>query len=321
MDPVLKAILLSWDWRLDVLAVLALAGTLYTAGWRQLGQRKAARKDPLAETAGLGQRRSTVARWQLASYWLGLLLILVALMSPIDVLAAQLFSLHMVQHLLLIMFAPALLLLANPLPVLLWGMPVRVRRSTGRAIGRLLGSGARLRDPFRSMTSLGATWMLWIIVVIGWHDPGAYNAALRSELVHDLEHVSFFLVGMLYWWHVTGAGPRIHRQPGLVGRIFFTLSIIPPNMATGIVISFASEPFYAYAGGFLGMSAIADQQLGGIIMWIPGSMMYIAATLLLTARLLDREQRKPSLPESLWSRDEALLAPGLGQTGANTGNK
>jgi cytochrome c oxidase assembly factor CtaG len=321
MDPVLKAILFSWDWRLDVLVVLALAGTLYTMGWWRLGQRKTAQTISPKEVTRRSRRWSLASRWRPASYWLGLSIVLLSLMSPIDVLAAQLFSMHMVQHLLLIMVAPPLLLLANPLPFLLWGMPDRVRRTTGRVMGQLMGGDAKFRSQLRAVTTPGMTWMFWTITVIGWHDPGAYNAALRSQFVHDIEHLSFFLAGMLFWWHVTGAGPRIHKQPGLVGRILFVISIIPPNMVSGIVLAFASEPFYGYAGGFLGVSAIADQQLGGVIMWIPGSMMYIVAALLLAARLLGQEQQKPSLPESLWGTDEALLAPGLEQTHANSGNR
>jgi len=294
---------------------LALGGMLFTSGWWRLRQRTLL-------NSGAGIRRSSrlslASGWRLASYWSGLLVIALALLSPIDALSAQLFTMHMIQHLLLIMLAPPLLLLANPMPFVLWGLPSGARREVGRGLGHILGSNAPFRRTLKSLTAMGITWMLWVIVIVGWHDPGAYDAALRNEFVHDIEHVSFFIVGMLFWWHVTGAGPRVHKQYGFVGRIAFVISVIPPNMATGVVIAFASKPMYSYTSGYLGLTAIADQQLGGVIMWIPGSMMYIVAALVLAGQLLQREQLKPALPESAWATSDALLAPGLKQTNNNS---
>lgn len=311
MDPVLTAILASWDLRADILIILALAGIIFSSGWWQLRQRTTSRQG--RKVGRQSGRWSLASGWRLISYWGGLVVIALALLSPIDVLGAQLFTMHMIQHLLLIMVAPPLLLVPNPMPFILWGFPPGLRRPIGRGIGRLLGSNSPFRQTLKSLTAMGLTWMLWVIIIVGWHDPAAYDAALRSELIHDIEHISFFLVGMLFWWHVTGAGPRIHKQHGLVGRIAFVLSVVPPNMATGVVIAFASKPIYAYTSGYLGLTALADQQLGAVIMWIPGSMMYMVAALILASRLLQEEQQKPALPESKWGTEEALLAPGLDQ--------
>jgi putative membrane protein len=156
--------------------------------------------------------------------------------------------------------------------------------------------------------------MIWLVSIIGWHDPNAYNAALRNSLVHDIEHMTFFLGGMLFWWRVTGAGPRIHKQLGLVGRTVIALSAVPPNMLIGAIIAFAPEPIYTYYNDvprLMGLSVLEDQQLGGVIMWVPGSMMYLIAALVLISRLLQGESRKPALPESEWGSNEALIAPGL----------
>jgi putative membrane protein len=311
MDPVLKAILLSWDWRLDVLSVLGLAGTLFTVGWWRLRQRAGQPTGHNSSHSSIQSRQKLAAGWRPVSYLLGLSIVGIALISPIDVLAGQLFYMHMIQHLLLIMIGPPLMLMANPLPFVLWGLPSPLRRQVGQGLGHLLSGGAPFRNWLRSATSPGVTWMFWVIAIIGWHDPNAYNAALQSELVHDLEHISFFLAGMLFWWHVTGAGPRIHKQHGLVGRIAYLLSVIPPNMLTGVALAFASEPVYAYSTSFLGLSVLQDQQLGGVIMWIPGSMMYIVAALILAGQLLQGEQDKPALPESNWATEKRLIAPGL----------
>ena len=298
MDPTTKAILSSWDWRISVIIVLALAGTFYTRGWWQLRRR---------------QRHGRLATgWRLVSYLAGLLIIGLALMSPIDVLAQQLFLMHMTQHLLLIMIAPPLLLITNPMPFMLWGLPASWRLKVGRAIGRLLHRNNPLRRNLRVATSPGIIWLAWVIMVFGWHDPNLYNAALQYEWVHDIEHLTFFSAGMLFWWHTTGAGPRIHKQASLLGRIAFVIGAIPPNMLTGVVLAFATEPIYTYylaVPRLWGLSVMADQQIGGVIMWVPGSMMYIIAALILLSRLLDNEDNKPVLPEKAWGSDEAVVAP------------
>jgi len=234
----------------------------------------------------------------------------IALLSPIDVLGGQLLTMHMVQHLLLVMIIPPLILLANPLPFLLWGSPHKVR--TG--ISHLLSPKAKFRYYLRKATGPGVVWLMFVIVYWGWHDPNAYNLALQSALVHDLEHLTFFLVSMLFWWHVIGAGPRIHRPLSPAGRFAYVLTAIPPNMLAGLAIVFATGPIYSYYEAMpriWGLSVMEDQQIGGVIMWIPGSMMYIIAALILASRWLQKEERKPPLPQSEWATDEAMAVPGL----------
>ncbi len=311
MDPVLKAILLSWDWRWDVLFLLATAGGLYTTGWWRLRKQIQARADRNGKLKDQQKKLAQSSRWRPTLYLLGLFFIGLALMSPIDVLGAQLFFMHMIQHLLLIMIAPPLLLITNPLPFILWGLPRSLRKKVGRGISALISGSSPLRNRIKSATSPGVTWMLWVIAVIGWHDPSAYNAALRSSFVHDLEHLSFFTVGMLFWWHVIGAGPRIHKQLGGVGRIIFTLSVIPPNMIAGVAFAFAGQPIYAYSASYLGFSVLEDQKLGGVIMWVPGSMMYIVAALILAGQLLGEDQNRPNVPESPSGSEKVLALPSL----------
>jgi putative membrane protein len=291
MDPITKAILQSWNWRLDVIFVLAIAGTLYSRGWWLLRQRT------FNTQRGFHSIRQTNARstwrlavkWRLVAYWCGLLFIALALLSPIDSLGQQLFLMHMVQHLLLIMFAPPLLLIANPMPFILWGLPERLRAAVGRFLNFLLHKDAAFRNLLHSVTYPGFLWLLWVVALIGWHDPTLYNAALEYEWVHDVEHWSFFLVSLLLWWNVTGAGPRIHKQISLIARIVLVLAAIPPNMGLGAVLAFVSQPVYTYylsVPRLWGIDVLMDQQIGGLIMWIPGSMMYLIAALILISKVL-----------------------------------
>jgi cytochrome c oxidase assembly factor CtaG len=230
--------------------------------------------------------------WRSVSYLVGLAVVWIALMSPIDVLSGQFFFMHMIQHLLLVMIAPPLLLLADPMPVAMWGLPKGLRLEVGRA----LRPEAKFRQVVRTLTVPGLVWLYFVAVLVGWHDPNLYNLTLESDLVHDLEHLTFFITAMLFWWHVVGAAPHIHRRlsPGV--RVGYALSAVPPTALTGIAIALASEPTYTYYTTIprLGtMTVMEDQMLGGAIMWIPGSMMYIIAALILIARLIRTGNEEP----------------------------
>jgi cytochrome c oxidase assembly factor CtaG len=214
----------------------------------------------------------------------------------------------MVQHLLLVMIAPPLLLLANPLPFFMWGLPDGVRRR----VAGLLRRESAFRRGLRSAASPGLAWMVFVAVFLGWHDPNAYNAALRSDFVHDMEHLTFFASAMLFWWLVVGAGPRV-RSLSRGMRLALVLGAVPVNMLAGVAISFANQPIYTYyttVPRLWGLSVMQDQMWGGVIMWIPGSMMYLAAALILIAGLVQTEAEKQALPEQQWATDEALSAPG-----------
>jgi putative membrane protein len=299
MDPTLKAVLLSWDWRADVLLVLLLAGGLYWRGWRRLrGLRKGS-----GRLAG-----SHAANWRPVAYLGGLGFLGLALLSPIDVLSSLFFSMHMLQHLLLTMIAPPLLLLADPLPNLMWGLPGRVRKPTGR----LLDRNSRLRWLLRLLKP-GLVWMIFVTVFLGWHDQRAYEAALQNELVHDLEHISFFATGILFWWHVIGAGPRVHKRLPSGARIAYLLVTVPVTMLTGIAFTFAQQPFYSYYLAVprpWGVTALEDQVIGGVIIWVLGSMMLMLGALILTSQLFQREETAPGKVNASWTRDKAVMASG-----------
>ncbi len=309
MDPVLKAVLLSWDWRLEVVLILVIAGVFYTYGWRRMRALRSGVKRAAGLPAGVERGRLATGE-RLTAYLGGLVILGLALMSPIDVLASQFFFMHMIQHLLLVMIVPPLLWLARPLPFVMWGLPVKARRE----VGGLLNRQSAFRRRLRTLTAPGIVWMLFVTAVLGWHDPNAYQAALRDEFVHDVEHLSFFVTGMLFWWHITYAAPYIHKRLARGARIAYVLSAVPVNMAAGAVIAFSGQPIYTYYVGvprLWGMTVMQDQMLGGIIMWIPGSMMFILAALILIARWFQDEEQKPPLPASALRTEEAIAAQGV----------
>ena len=283
MDPITKAILLSWDIRLEILLPLTLLGAFQFIGWRRLRQRGAGR---------------FANGWRLASYLTGLALLILALLSPIDVLSGQLFFMHMIQHLLLVMVVPPLLWLAGPFATGLWALPRPLRLRVG---GWFQQEGG-VRRLLRLTTQPGLSWLLFVGVLYGWHDPTAYSLAQGNGWIHDLEHLSFFGTAMLFWWRVVGAGPHIHGKNSLLSRIGYVLAVVPPNMLLGVAIALAESPIYPYYLGvprLYGISLLDDQMMAGLIMWIPGSMMYIAAALVLIARLFINADRRSDLSKGV----------------------
>ncbi|MCO5187933.1 MAG: cytochrome c oxidase assembly protein [Anaerolineae bacterium] len=278
-----SAVLRSWEFRPIIIIPILLMGVLYTIGWlrlRRLGR-------------GHARRPHLAAWWRLPAYWLGLVLIALSLLSPIDTMAGLLFSMHMVQHLLLAMLAPPLLMAANPMPVIMWGLPGKTRRPIGAV---LFNRQSAIRPIVTKITQPGIMLFVYIIFLWGWHDSSMYNAALRSDLVHDIEHTTFFITAMLLWWHITGAGPRFHKRLGYLGRAALAIAAIPATMIAGVAIAFASTPIYTFYESvprLWGISVMTDQQLGGAIMWIPGSMMFLLAGLILIGIWLSIEERKP----------------------------
>ncbi len=272
MDPTLRAFLTSWDLRPEIILPLGLGVWFYTAGWRKL--------------RGRGSGR-LAAGWRLAAFLSGTAIVFISLMSAIDSFSADLFLMHMIQHLLLIMIAAPLIMLSNPFPFIIWGMPA------GPKIGlALFGPQATFRKLLRRISGPGIIWMAFVASLWGWHDPGAYDAALKSDLIHDLEHLSFYLTALLLWWHVVQSGPRIHRRLSPAARIAYILSIVPANLVAGVAISFAGEPIYRHyltVPRIWGLTALEDQQLGGTIMWIPGSMMYLLAAIILISRQVQQD--------------------------------
>jgi cytochrome c oxidase assembly factor CtaG len=269
---------LHWDWQPAAILVLIVLGGTYCLGWWRLRW----------------QGHTRLANgWRLAAYLSGLAVLGLALLSPIDTLQSLLFSMHMVQHELLMMVAPPLLLLANPFPIALWGMPAGLRRT----IGRLLTRKAPFRRVVRRLTAPWVAWALYVATLWIWHAPIAYNAALNDELIHDVEHITFFATALLFWWHVVGAAPRIHGSPGYGVRIGYVLAALVQNEVLAVSISLAHQPLYAYymtVPRLWDLSVLEDQMLGGAIMWVPGGMMYVLTAIILIACLLDWEEKKTS---------------------------
>jgi putative membrane protein len=244
MDPITKALLFSWDVRYEILLPLTLLGALQFIGWRRLRQRGAGR---------------FANGWRLAAYLTGLALLILALLSPIDVLSGQLFFMHMIQHLLLVMIVPPLLWLAGPFATGLWALPRPLRLQ----IGGWFQHESGFRRVLRLTTQPGLSWLLYVGVLYGWHDSTAYSLAQGNGWIHDLEHLSFFGTAMLFWWRVVGAGPHIHGKNSLLSRIGYVLAVVRPICCWGWRLPWPNRPSTPTIWAYPGSTASACWTISG----------------------------------------------------------
>ncbi|HEV7576967.1 MAG TPA: cytochrome c oxidase assembly protein [Caldimonas sp.] len=260
---------LGWSFEPWVIGCLLLSAGLYGLGLARLWRR-----------AGPG--RGIHARRALAFVggWLATAL---ALVSPLDALGNHLFSAHMVQHEVLMVVAAPLFVLGRPLGAWAWALPIGWRRAIGHFFHR-----PGWRAPWLIVTAPLAAWLLHAIVLWLWHVPALFEAALASPGVHTLQHTSFMLAALVYWWSVAGLGAS-GRHRGTAMLSLFTTMI--HTGALGALLTLSPVAWYAaYAGrtAAFGLDPLEDQQLGGLVMWIPAGFAYVACGLATATHWLRR---------------------------------
>jgi cytochrome c oxidase assembly factor CtaG len=244
---------------------------------------------------GRGRRPPRAAdRWRGAAFAGGLLTILAALDSPLDELADELFWVHMAQHVLLIGVAPPLLALARPWARMWRGVPARWRAP----VSRRLAAPSGWSGPRRLAAILGGglvSWLIFNLNFVAWHLPVLYDAALRSGAVHACEHLAFFATALLLWTRVIHSPPWRSRlgEPAKLAYLGGTLVV---GWVLAIVLATAPAPLYsayvAEASRPGHISALTDQQFAAGVMWVPGSLPYTIAIVLIAYRLLEPRQKR-----------------------------
>ncbi len=225
---------------------------------------------------------------QALSFFAGLVAIVVALDSPLDVYADQLFWVHMLQHVVLLTVAPPLILLGRPWPTMWRALPLGLRTAVAHALAR-----ARWTAPLRALAHPIPAWLLFNATVIGWHIPAAYDATLTNGLLHACEHAMFFFSGLLFWARVIDPGPL---RPRLVWpvRIAFTVGAMVVGWVLAITLVVVPHAIYGYYAALQsrpgGISAITDQQLAAGMMWVPGSISYTITFLIGFYRWLEPDR-------------------------------
>jgi len=270
----------AWNWDLWLLSGLFLNAYLYTRGVFALWQ-----------NAGIGRG---ITWRQIGLFGLGLAALMIALLSPLDALSTALFSAHMVQHMLLLYVAPLLLMVGAPPVLFVWAMP----RPWRRPIMRWWRQSLWQRWWQRLCTGLlhpMIIWSLFGLVLWLWHAPLFYQAALENRTIHLLEHASFFGVAWLFCWLLVHTWRHKNPNYGLILLIIFTTALHSGML--GALLTFATTPLYPiYQVGVAqwGLTLLADQQLAGVIMWIPVGFFYLVALLMLVARWLRKMEQSDS---------------------------
>jgi putative membrane protein len=232
----------TWDWEPSVIIGCAALAIGYLALVRQRGLNR-------------------------APYFLaGVLLLLLDLVSPIDTLADQyLLSAHVVQHFLLGLVIPPLLLLGTP--------PFEL---------------GRLNKLERVIAQPPVSWLLGVGTMLAWHVPVLFNAALANDGLHVFQHLSFLVTGTIFWWPILG--PLRHRRLSTLPAVSYLFSACICCSLLGAFLTFGPEGLYPAYTGYLGLDAKGDQQLAGLLMWVPGCFVYLSGILAAVRRWYGEER-------------------------------
>lgn len=243
-------------WHIDPVAVLLLLVTAWIY-WR-----------------GCRRFRTCAAtfRQRQRYFWIGWGALVVALASPLDRLGEYLFSAHMVQHELMMLIAAPLLVISQPVSALLRGMATPF----GRAFGKLARNKSS-RYIWDWLTSPTVAWFIHAIGLWGWHLPSLFNAGLQNSWVHSLQHISFLWVALIFWFSLF----RSRHESTSAGVLYLFSTAIHASLL-GALMTFSPDIWYTpylLTTSQWGLSALEDQQLGGLIMWMPAGIVFIAAGL------------------------------------------
>ncbi|MDP2326686.1 MAG: cytochrome c oxidase assembly protein [Dehalococcoidia bacterium] len=242
---------LAWNFDPVVIIPVALAGFFYARGLRRWPERSRQH-----------------SRWRTFSYYLGLLVLLLSVESPLDRLGEHHFSMHMVQHSLVMMVIPPLILLGAPTTPMLRGLPRWVRRHGVTPMLRSSVVAAVWRVLTFPVVAVGVfTLSQWL-----WHlMPGWYDTALNNDALHLVQHFSFFAVSVLFWWNIIDPKPLRSRIPMGFRIVYFYGAMIPKHILAAL-ITFSPAPLYqtyTQVALFLPWGPKQDQEIAGLMMWVP----------------------------------------------------
>lgn len=263
-----------WDWSFDPPLVLVIDLAVFY--W--IGNRRTVTPE----------RKRVAQRWRSACFYAALAVLAIALASPIEPLSGQLFWVHMIQHVLLLVVAAPLFVLARPW-IRLWRcLPLETRRWLARGLTQSERMGP-LRLISRTLGHPVSGFLAFSVVLLAWHVPALFDATLRSSTMHALEHTLFFCTALMFWKQVI-ASPPLHARLLAAQRVVYSIGGMIVSWALAVVLALAPHPLYGFyalersrPGG---ISAMADQQLAAGIMWVPGSVTFLIVVFVYVHRWL-----------------------------------
>src|SRR5713226_1490661 len=257
-----------------ILVVLVVVSLMYVRSWRRM-------------QIAIG---SVLPGWRLASFLFGMSLVWAALGSSLVIYDHDLLTVHMIQHLLLMTFAPALILLGEPLLAFWHGLP---------RLGKVVLS-ALFRQPLvqwfaHKLSRPALCWSVSALTLIGWHVPALFTLGMHSEAWHSVEQASFLVAGFLFWWPVVQPWPSVSTGPQWSTLLYLFLATLPCDILSGFLVfsERVAYPVYLSMPRHFDFSAMEDQQCAAALMWTFVTLIYLVPAAILSTRLLSPRSFHP----------------------------
>lgn len=258
-----------WSWPPAVVLLLVVTGALYVVGIVRMH----------GTSARVSLRRGSVACFALG--WISLVL---ALDSPLHEIGEQLFWVHMTQHEVLMLVSAPLLVLGRPLIPFLYALSPRWRQRAAE-----MGRTRTFRGVWRLVSAPVSAWFISALALWAWHAPSLFTRAIENNSMHAAQHASFLLTALLFWWPLVNGAPRMGYGVALV----YVFTTAMHTSVLGALLTFARTPWYSpyvTTAPLWNLTPLEDQQLGGLIMWIPAGTLLLAAFLILLVKWMKQSQ-------------------------------
>jgi len=250
-----------------ILVALVFASLIYLRGWRRM----------------LGVSASTIPAWRVASFLFGMFLVWGALSSPLVAYDHDLLTVHMIQHLLLMTFAPALILMGEPLLAFWHGLP-----RFGNVVLSALFRHRLVQWFAHTLTRPALCWSVAALTLIGWHVPALFTFGMHSQVWHAVEQASFLGAGFLFWWPVIQPWPNVSTWAKWSVLLYLFLATLPCDILSGFLVfsDRVAYPVYFSMPRHLGFSVLEDQQCAAALMWTCVTLVYLVSAAIISTRLL-----------------------------------
>ncbi len=267
--------LTSWSFSGSQFIIVAFLGITYIVGMLRLQIRSGWQAIPIRKVFyGIG----------------GYLVLFFAVAGPPEAFSDDMFFAHMTQHILIAMVASVLLLAATPMAAYLWAMPEGVRVGLAPS----LAENGWLRKLNAAVTNPKFALPAFVLTLWGWHIPEAYSLALDNQLAHLVMHLSMFVTSILFWWPIIGP-PPVRSPLSDPQRIIYLVLVVTPTAVLAAIITLSNTVIYTPyldTPHHFTLTPAEDQRVGGLLMWIPGNIVYLATLTTLFLRWFANEDRK-----------------------------
>jgi putative membrane protein len=281
-----QSILREWSAPIGVNIALCLAILIYARGWFRV---RAAFPN-------------LIPLWRLAAFVAGIISIWIAIGSPLAAFDEASLSVHMLQHLLLMAIAPPLILLGAPALPLLHGLPQKIARDV---VGPILRWNFA-KSLGRAITNPAICWLAAALALIAWHIPAIFELALRYNWLHELEHATFLLAGLLFWWPVVQPWPSIAVWPRWSIPLYLFAATLPCDVLSAF-LAFSDRVVYrSYlsAPRLFNLVPLEDQQYAAAVMWVSVTLIYLVPLVIVTLQILSPQ--KSQSPAETWTALPAI---------------